>query len=126
MVYLMSETEKKPRKRQTKQPVTPALVEHSEVSGVEYIYPASLTIGDSAINYTTQQDNLIITEDINDTLVALVEDSVVNNDGTLPPPVSSEEKAKTAYKMDMLTQIYVGSLTVIGLFVVYRLIKRSR
>jgi hypothetical protein len=126
MVYLMTETEKKPRKRQTKQTVTPALVEHNEVSGVEYIYPASLTIGDSAINYTTQQDNLIITEDINDTLVALVEDSVVNNDGTLPPPVSSEEKAKTAYKMDMLTQIYVGSLTVIGLFVVYRLIKRSR
>ena len=37
-----------------------------------------------------------------------------------------EKKAESEYKMNLTTQLYVGSLTVIGLFVFYRLLQKTR
>ena len=39
---------------------------------------------------------------------------------------TEKQEPKAEYKMDFSTQIYVGSLTVIGLFVFYRLIQKTR
>jgi hypothetical protein len=37
-----------------------------------------------------------------------------------------EKGENTEYKMNYTTQIYIGSLTILGLFVFYRLIQKSR
>jgi hypothetical protein len=119
----MSETEKKPRKRQPKQ-TTPALVESTETSGVDLIYPPSLTIGDTTDGHRKPLDDLVIAPTADNTLVALVHDK---NSNTLQTNhVVEEEPKESPYKMDRLTQIYVGSLTVVGLFVFYRLLTRKR
>jgi hypothetical protein len=115
----MTETEKKPRKtRQPKQ--APRLVEPTESSGVDLIYPSTLIVGDSTDILMKSNDELTITPH-DDTIVALVPDH--NNKETTNAPT---EDAKSTYKMDTLTQIYVGSLTVVGLYVVYRLINKGR
>ena len=41
---------------------------------------------------------------------------------TLPEKSTKNEKPK----MDLITQFYIGSLTVVGLFVFYRLIQKTR
>lgn len=119
----MSETEKKPRKRQTKQ-TTPALVESTETSGVDLIYPPSLTIGDTTDEYRKPLDDLVIAPSADNTLIALVHDK--NSKPVEMPHVVTEEPKESPYKMDRLTQIYVGSLTVVGLFIFYRLLTRKR
>jgi hypothetical protein len=50
-------------------------------------------------------------------------DKMVTN---IPLINKKENKEKSEYKMDFATHIYVGSLTVIGLFVFYRLIQKTR
>lgn len=47
-------------------------------------------------------------------------------------PIPEDEKKKQGkkldsdYKMNLTTQIYVGSLTVVGLFIFYRLLQKTR
>jgi hypothetical protein len=118
----MTETEKKPRKpRQPKQ--VPRLVEPTESSGVNLIYPSSLIVGDSTDILIKSNDELTITPH-DDTIIALVPDH--NKTNLKEASVASTEDSKSTYKMDTLTQIYVGSLTVVGLYVVYRLINKTR
>jgi len=50
-------------------------------------------------------------------------DKMVTN---IPVTTKKEKKEPTEYKMNFATQLYVGSLTVIGLFVFYRLIQKTR
>lgn len=119
----MSETEKKPRKRQPKQTNAPALVERTETSGVDLIYPPSLVIGEQTDLHIKTKDDLLLTTQEDNTIIALVPDN--KEDKNIPSTVSEPTKEST-YKMDTLTQIYVGSLTVVGLFVVYRLIMRKQ
>ena len=52
-------------------------------------------------------------------------DNMITN---MPLPKLKEDKKenKQGYKMDLSTQFYIGSLTVVGLFVFYRLIQKTR
>ena len=45
---------------------------------------------------------------------------------TIPIINKKEKPEKTEYKMNFATHFYVGSLTVIGLFIFYRLIQKTR
>jgi hypothetical protein len=117
----MTEVDKNPRKpRQPKQ--SPLFVENNESSGVNLIYPTSLLVSESADIFTKSNDELLITPH-DDTIIALVPD---NNNSADNQNTSHEPEEKTNYKMDTLTQVYVGSLTVVGLYIVYRLINRTR
>ena len=64
----------------------------------------------------------------NNTYVVLENELINSNDNdkmvTNIPLITKKEN--TEYKMNFATQIYVGSLTVIGLFVFYRLIQKTR
>lgn len=117
----MTEAEKKTRKpRQPKQ--APSLVEPTEYSGVDLIYPSTLITGDSTDILMKSNDELLLSPQEDNTIIALVPDN--NNHNTLKE--ADAQQTKPSYKMDRLTQIYVGSLTVIGLYIVYRLINKNR
>jgi hypothetical protein len=47
-------------------------------------------------------------------------------DMPVPKNKTEKDKEKSDYKMNLTTQFYVGSLTVIGLFVFYRLLQKTR
>ena len=113
----MSEIEKKPKKRQSK---VPPLVETTETSGVDLIYPQSLILSDSIEDQEHKHDNLVVEPVNGENYATLVKT------GPVVVPEIKNEPVKSTYKMDRLTQIYVGSLTVIGLFVFYRLLNRKR
>lgn len=40
--------------------------------------------------------------------------------------LNNETKRKREYKMDAVTNFYVGSLTILGLYVLYRMIQKTR
>jgi hypothetical protein len=111
----MSRCEKKPE----------PLVEYTELSGLDLIYPSNLIIGDSTDEYVKEIDEVVIVSDNNNGLIALVNDGSQSfkNDVIEESNVYVKENK---YKMDTLTQIYVGSLTAIGLFVLYRLLTRTK
>jgi len=69
-----------------------------------------------------KNNNYIVVE--NDKLNNNSDDKMITN----IPIISSAKKPEenTEYKMNFATQLYVGSLTVIGLFVFYRLIQKTR
>ena len=67
----------------------------------------------------------------------VLENEIINSDITdyrssdkmithIPVTNKKENNDKTEDKMNFATQLYVGSLTVIGLFVFYRLIQKTR
>jgi len=103
------------------------LVEYTELSGLDLIYPSDLVIGDSTDEYIKEIDEVIIVTDDNNGLIAVVDDRTQNLNNSVIEETNVYVKEKEQKnKMDTLTQIYVGSLTVIGLFVVYRLITRTK
>jgi hypothetical protein len=72
---------------------------------------------DANNNYAILESELSNDNDINNN------DKMVTN---IPVLTKKEKKENTEYKMNFATQLYVGSLTVIGLFVFYRLIQKTR
>ena len=48
------------------------------------------------------------------------------SDASKPSEQSNNDEPKRTLKMDGITNFYIGSLTIVGLYLVYRLIQKSR
>jgi hypothetical protein len=66
-------------------------------------------------NYFVLENELINSDyDTNDKMITNI------------PIITEKTEKNTEYKMNFATQLYVGSLTIIGLFVFFRLIQKTR
>jgi capsular polysaccharide biosynthesis protein len=108
-------------KKQTTKPSAPQDVKESNVSKYNEKDSNMLPITikpDANNNYAILENELI-----NSDMDYNTNDKMVTN---IPVINKKEKKEPTEYKMNFATQFYVGSLTVIGLFVFYRLIQKTR
>jgi len=108
-------------KKQATKPTAPEDVKKSNVSKYNEkdstMLPITIKPGNNN-NYDVLEAELINADmDYNSN------DKMVTN---IPVINKKENKEKSEYKMNFATQFYVGSLTVIGLFVFYRLIQKTR
>jgi len=76
------------------------------------LIPISIKPGD-------RNDFIIVKKDASDN------DDIMNNEKNNNKTMDSKEQEEN-YKMNFSTQLYVGSLTVLGLFVFYRLIQKTK
>ena len=103
----------------------PRLVNTNQSSGVELIYPQKL-LTSVPIHIDGSNENLILSHQENNTFIALAPD---NNNPFLfenETIINNNNNNKSIQKMDTLTRVYVASLTVIGLYIVFRVINRTR
>jgi len=108
-------------KKQTTKPSAPEDVKQSNVSKYNEkdssMLPITIKPGNNN-NYDVLENELINADmDYNSN------DKMVTN---IPFTTNKENKEKSEYKMNFATHFYVGSLTVIGLFIFYRLIQKTR
>jgi hypothetical protein len=82
------------------------------------ILPITIKPGNNN-NYVVLENELINS----DIMETKSNDKMITN---IPVINNKEKPEKTEHKMNFATQLYMGSLTVIGLFVFYRLIQKTR
>ena len=109
------------------------IIDNSTPNGVDLLFPKTSIIGSSFKHNSSETIPVLITADQtsnkDDNYVALVD-----SDNTPDTLVTSQLKktnqpTKTdidEYKNDYITQFYVGSLTIVGVYIVYRIIQRTR
>jgi hypothetical protein len=85
--------------------------------------PITIKKDDDSNNYVILENHLFV----NDVMDYTTSDRMVTN-MPIPKPVppKKEKMIDPDYKMNVATRFYIGSLTVVGLFVFYRLIQKTR
>ena len=106
-------------------------------NGVDLIYPKNTIVGNpfehnakESIPATIVKDHIkndhyvtiVDTPNIQNTLAAQYIEQKSNDANNN----NNDDKLIDEYKQNYLAQIYVGSLTVIGLFIFYRMVQKSR
>jgi hypothetical protein len=105
----------------------------------EDIYKAKNNSVDTKYNDSTEKIHpVVIKPDNNNNYIVLENDfanlddvmNYNNNDKIITnmpiPKIKDDDKRKDVYKMDLSTTIYIGSLTVIGLFVFFRILQKTK
>ncbi len=108
------------------------VLQNNNKDGIYLLYPKT-TINGSAFEHNSNEpvSVKITTNDKDDYYMALVDDGDNDND-LVTPPIDKEvvepdkNNAVTEYKGDYITQFYVSSLTIIGLYILYKVIKKTR
>ena len=110
------------------------IINNSTPNGVDLLFPKTTIIGSSFQHNSSETIPVVITttdqtSTKDDNYVALVDSG--NKPDTLATTLSNKtnKEQKTdidEYKNDYITQFYVGSLTIVGVYIVYRIIQRTR
>ena len=114
----------------TKEDKPAVVLQNHNKDGIYLLYPKT-TINGSAFedNSNESVSVKITTNDKDDYYMALVD----NGDDDLETQPLDKEHVKpdkthvvTEYKGDYITQFYVSSLTIVGLYILYKVIKKTR
>jgi hypothetical protein len=129
----------KPESNNIQLPQQPQKIHYLDNNGVDILYNKNITASSS--QFISDEAKEIVPlmikkkDEKKSSYFVFVDDKKTESESTIQPEIGTKyenvntmnknEISDKKPKMDYLTQFYVGSLTVVGLYVFYRLLKKA-
>jgi len=132
----------KPDSNNIQQPQTPQKIHSLDNNGVDILYNKNITTNSSTFISDDSKEFVPVMikkkDEKKSSYFVFVDDKKTESETKIQPEIGTKyeninvlnnneksDKSDKNPKMDYLTQFYVGSLTVVGLYVFYRLLKKA-